>query len=78
MSETRIDIECCSAFVEAICPSCLKMQKSVNQIYTREVRDLSISDKKVALERYSVISVLSYREKDKLITYFQSGKRSVS
>jgi len=22
MSETRIDIECCSAFVEAICPSC--------------------------------------------------------
>jgi len=49
MSETRIDIECCSAFEEAICPSCLKKQKSVNQTYTREVRDLAISEKKVFL-----------------------------
>jgi transposase len=49
ISATQIDIYCCSAFQEAICPSCLKKQTTVNQTYIREVRDLSISEKKVFL-----------------------------
>lgn len=49
ISATQIDIYCCSAFEQAICPSCLQKQTSVNQTYTREVRDLSISEKKVLL-----------------------------
>ena len=50
ISETRIDIHCCNVFEESLCPSCLQKQRQVNQSYTREVRDLPISGKKVFLQ----------------------------
>ncbi len=45
----RINIYCCSAFNESLCPCCLGKCTRVNQKYRKLLRDLSISGKAVYL-----------------------------
>ncbi len=49
LTEKRIEIYCCSAFEESLCPNCLKKCSIVNQQYVREIQDISMSDRKVFL-----------------------------
>ena len=47
--ERALHIYCSSIFEEALCPTCLKKRRVVNQTYERQFRDLPITGKEVYL-----------------------------
>jgi transposase len=49
LSERKIDIYCQVKSKEQVCPNCGKISKTVNQYYTRRLRDLDISTREVYL-----------------------------